>query len=161
MPKVIKITSKMLYKLHITEIIVLGYLQRVAMLKVLIITMLEMTMLSLLPEVPTTIGSRLWVACKKLSTRWNICMKKHTNFYVWSDGMGSQFRSRYIFKLLASKDPMDGIRGTVKNVILRKVKSSQLVIHSLLKVSEAVKNLFCQFALFTYLNTKILLSQKV
>ena len=44
--------------------------------------------------------------------------------------MGSQSRYRYIFKLLASKGPMDGIGEMVKNVILRKVKSSQLVVHS-------------------------------
>ena len=52
--------------------------------------------------------------------------------------MGSQFRSRYIFKLLASKSPMEGIGGEVKNVILRKVKSGQLLVHSPLDVSEAV-----------------------
>ena len=52
--------------------------------------------------------------------------------------MGSQFRPRYIFKLLASKGHMIGIGGTVKNVILRKVKSSQLVVHSPLEFSEAV-----------------------
>ena len=52
-------TSKMLYKVLITEISVLRYLKRVSMLKILIITILEMTMLSLLLEVPTTIGSRL------------------------------------------------------------------------------------------------------
>ena len=32
--------------------------------------------------------------------------KSHENAYVWSDGMGSQFISRYIFKLLTSKGPM-------------------------------------------------------
>ena len=52
--------------------------------------------------------------------------------------MGSQFRSHYIFKLLASKDAMHGIGRTVKNVILRKVKSGQLVVHSPLEVSKAV-----------------------
>ena len=57
--KVIKKTSKMPYKVHISEINVLAYLQCVAMLKVLTITMLEMIMLSLLPKVPTTIELRL------------------------------------------------------------------------------------------------------
>ena len=33
---------------------------------------------------------------------------------------------------------MDGVGGTVKNVIIRKVKSGQLVVHSPLDVSEAV-----------------------
>ena len=32
--------------------------------------------------------------------------KTYENVYVWSDGMGSQFISRYIYKLLASKGPM-------------------------------------------------------
>ena len=31
--------------------------------------------------------------------------KTYQNVYIWSDGMGSQFISRYIFKLLASKAP--------------------------------------------------------
>ena len=64
--------------------------------------------------------------------------KMYENVYVWSDGMGSQSRSRYIFKLLASKGPMDGIGETVKNVILRKVNSGQLLVHFPLKFSEAV-----------------------
>ena len=51
--------------------------------------------------------------------------------------MGSQFRFCYIFKLLAGKDPMDRIGETVKNVILRKVKSGRLVVHSPLEFSEA------------------------
>ena len=65
-------------------------------------------------------------------------MKKHKNFYVWSDEMGSQFRSRYIFKLLASKGPMNRTKRTVKIVALRKVKSGQLVVHSPLEFSEAI-----------------------
>ena len=52
--------------------------------------------------------------------------------------MGSQSRSCYIFKLLTSKDLMDGIGGTVKNVIFRKVKSGQLVVHSPFEFYEAV-----------------------
>ena len=40
-------TSKMPYKEHISEINILADLQRVAILKVLIIVMLEMTILSL------------------------------------------------------------------------------------------------------------------
>ena len=49
--------------------------------------------------------------------------KTYNNFYVQGDGMESQVRSRYILKLLASKGSMDRIGGTVKNVILRKIKS--------------------------------------
>lgn len=73
------------------------------------------------------------------------------NVYVWSDGVRSQFRCRYVFKLLASialpgktlswyynerqhgKVPMDGIGG---------------------------RNLLRQFTPF-YLKTEILLSQKI
>ena len=69
--------------------------------------------------------------------------KTYENVQVCSDGMGSQFRSRYVFKLLASyvlpgkthssyynerhhgKCPMDGIGGAVKSIIFRKVKSGQ------------------------------------
>ena len=118
-----KVTSKMPYKMHISEINVSGYLQRVAILKVLKITMLEMTMLSLLPKVPTTIESHLGVARKNLSARSNICMKKYTRIFMFGVLEWSQFRSRYIFKSSASKSLMDRIGGTVKNVILRKVKS--------------------------------------
>ena len=88
--------------------------------------------------------------------------KSYKNVYVWSGGMGSQSTSRYIFKLLASKSPMDEIGRTVKNVILRKVKSCQLVVHSPLEFSEDVtRNVFRQFTLCIYLKTKILLSQKI
>ena len=55
LPKIIKMTSGM----YISGINIFGYLQRGAMSKVLIITMLEMIMLSLLPKVPTTIESLL------------------------------------------------------------------------------------------------------
>ena len=64
--------------------------------------------------------------------------KSYENVYFWSDGMGSKSRSRYIFKLFASKGSMDGIGGTVKNVILRKVKTGQLLVHSPIEFSEAV-----------------------
>ena len=36
---------------------------------------------------------------------------------------------------------MDGIGGTVKNVIFRKIKSGQVVIYTPLKFTEAVKRL--------------------
>ena len=71
------------YKMHISEVNASGYLQRVSMLKVLIITMLEMSMFSLLPKVSTTIESRQGVAGKKLSRRWNICMKKYTRIFMF------------------------------------------------------------------------------
>ena len=49
----------MLYDVDILEINVLAYLQRVFMLKVLIITMLEIIILPLLPKVSATIEPRL------------------------------------------------------------------------------------------------------
>ena len=52
-------TSKMTYKVHISKTNILAHLQRVATLKVLIVTMLEIIMLSLLPKVLTMIGSSL------------------------------------------------------------------------------------------------------
>ena len=66
----------------------------------------------------------------------------------WSDGIGAQFQSRFIFQLLAGtkflnkslcwfyndghhgKGPMDGVGGTIKNVIFRKFKSGQIVFHT-------------------------------
>ena len=54
---------------------------------------------------------------------------------------------------------MDGIGVTVKNVILRKVKSGQLVVRSPLNFLMLWQNLFRQFTLYTYL--KILSSQKI
>ena len=82
--------------------------------------------------------------------------KTYENVYIWSDGMGSQFRPRYIFKLLASKCTMDGMGGMIKNVILRKVKFGQLVVHSPLEFLSLSQNLFCQFTLYTCLKAKIL-----
>ena len=83
--------------------------------------------------------------------------KCYENLHVWSDGMGAQLRSWFVFQILAStilpnkslmwlynklrheKSPMDGVRGTAKNVIFRKVKSGQVVIYSTQEFSEAVK----------------------
>ena len=73
-----------------------------------------------------------------------------------SDGMGTQFRSRFIFQLLAGtmflnkslywfyneghhdKVPVDDVSGTIKNVIFRKVKSGQIVFHTPKEFSDAV-----------------------
>ena len=62
--------------------------------------------------------------------------------------MSAQFRSRFVFKLLAGtlflekeiswfynerhhgKGPMDGVGGTIKNVVFRKVKSGQTVVYT-------------------------------
>ena len=83
------------------------------------------------------------------------CGKSFTNVVLWSDGMGAQFRSRFIFQLLAGtmflnesscwfynerhqcKVPMDDVGGTTKNVICRKVKSGQIVVHTPKEFSDA------------------------
>ena len=74
----------------------------------------------------------------------HICLAK---VYLWSDGCASQFRSRFVFKLLSDyrpdlqlewnyneahhgKGPMDGIGSNVKNVIYRQVKSERVTINS-------------------------------
>ena len=73
--------------MHISEINVLGYLQRVATLKVLMMTILEMTMLLLLPKVPTTIESRLLKSYlqKVIHQIHHMHKKTYENLYVWSD----------------------------------------------------------------------------
>lgn len=77
-------------------------------------------------------------------------VEKHvrlSKLILWSDGCASQFRSRFVFKLLAhyrpeleinwhynkaqhGKGPMDGIGETVKNVVYRQVKSNWVTINS-------------------------------
>ena len=85
---------------------------------------------------------------KGIDTVETECGKLLTNIVLWSDGMGTQFWSRFIFQLLAGtkflnkslcwfyneehhgKLPMDDVGGTIKNVIFRKVKSGQVVIYT-------------------------------
>ena len=67
------------------------------------------------------------------------------NAVIWSDGCSAQFRSRFVLKLLAGinsfinitwcynkrhhgKEPMDRIRGTIKNCVDRDVMSEKCVI---------------------------------
>ena len=78
-----------------------------------------------------------------------------TKVILWIDGCAAQFRSRFVFKLLADyrpdiqvewnyneahhgKGPMDGIGGTVKNVVYRQVKSGNVTINSVEKFFDAV-----------------------
>ena len=64
--------------------------------------------------------------------------------FILSDGCASQFRSRYVFSLLthmqpyiniewhyneAHHGPMDGVGGTVKNLVYRRVLSGDVVIN--------------------------------
>ena len=85
---------------------------------------------------------------KVIDTMETGCGKSFTNVVLWSDGIGAQFWSRFIFQLLAGtmflnkslcwfyneghhgKVPMDDVGGTIKNVIFRKVKSGQIVVHT-------------------------------
>ena len=92
---------------------------------------------------------------KVIDTVETECGKSFTNVVLWSDGMGTQFRSRFIFQLLAGKMflnkslcwfhneahhgkvPMDDVGETIKNVIFRKVKSGQIVVHTHKELSDA------------------------
>ena len=64
---------------------------------------------------------------------------------AWSDGMGVQFCSRFVFMLLSTidqaidvkwhynevhrgKGPMDGVGGTIKNLVFRAVKSGKVLV---------------------------------
>ncbi|XP_066932919.1 glutamic acid-rich protein-like [Clytia hemisphaerica] len=77
-----------------------------------------------------------------------------TKVIAWSDGMGAQFRSRFVFKILSEyrpdldlewhfneahhgKGPMDGIGGTIKNVVYRKVKTNKVIVNSAKEFQEA------------------------
>ena len=77
------------------------------------------------------------------------CGQSFTNVVLWSGSMGTQFRSWFIFQLLVGtmflnkslcwfynerhhgKVPIDDVGGSMKNVIFRKVKSGQIVVHTL------------------------------
>ena len=85
---------------------------------------------------------------KVIDTVETECGKSFTNVILWSDGMGAQFRSRFIFQLLAGtmflnkplcwfynewhhgKVPMDDVDGTIKSIIFRKVKLGQIAVHT-------------------------------
>ena len=77
---------------------------------------------------------------KVIDTVETECSKSFTNVVLWSDGMGTQFRSRFSFQLLAGtmflnkslcwfykeghhgKFPMDDIGRTIKNIIFHTLK---------------------------------------
>ena len=80
-----------------------------------------------------------------MSSLRQVAGKSFRRLIIWSDGMNAQFRSRFNFKLLAStlekiswfynemhqgNGPMDGVGGTLKNVVFRKVKSGQTVVQT-------------------------------
>ena len=94
--------------------------------------------------------------------------KNFRRLIVWSDGMSAQFRSRFVFKLLAGtlflekeiswfynerhhgKGPMDGVGGTIKNVVFRKVKSGQTVVYTPEDFAKVAGNFVRQSQPFTY-----------
>ena len=64
---------------------------------------------------------------------------------AWSDGMGAQFRSKFVIMLLSTidqafdvewhynqahhrKGSMDGVGGTIKNFVFRAVKSGKILV---------------------------------
>ena len=105
---------------------------------------------------------------KVIDTVETECSKSFTNVVLWSDGMGTQFRSRFIFQLLAGtmflnkslcwfyneghhgKVPMDDVGGTIKNVIFLKVKSGQIVVYTPKKFSDPAMK-FVLFIITVYL----------
>ena len=80
----------------------------------------------------------------------------YDKIYIWSDGCSAQFCSRFALRLLKEnlfdnadliwnynekshgKGPMDGVGGTVKNIIFRKVKSGFVTINTPLEFHQAV-----------------------
>ena len=95
------------------------------------------------------------VSCLKKVTLEMECGKSFTNVILWSDGMGAQFRSKFIFQLLAEtmflnkslcwfyserhhgRVSMNAVGRTTKNVIFQKVKSGQIVVHTHKEFSDA------------------------
>ena len=92
---------------------------------------------------------------KVIDTVETECGKSFTNVILWSDGMGAQFRSKFIFQLLAEtmflnkslcwfyserhhgRVSMNAVGRTTKNVIFQKVKSGQIVVHTHKEFSDA------------------------
>ena len=96
---------------------------------------------------------------KVIDTMETECTKSFTNVVLWSDCMDTQFRSRFIFQLLAGKMflnkslcwfyneghhgkvPMNEVGGTIQNVIFRKGKSGQIVVHKPKEFSDVAMKL--------------------
>ena len=85
-----------------------------------------------------------------------INVAKYEKIIIWSDGCSAQFRSRFVFRLLTDdffyggeftwndnkkkhgKGPMDGVGGTVKNIIFCKFKLGFVTIDSLFEFHQAI-----------------------
>ena len=81
----------------------------------------------------------------------------YNKVFVWINGCASQFRSRFVFRLITEnlfmgadlvwnydekshgKGPIDGVGGTVKSIVFRKVQSGFTTIHTPLEFHQAVK----------------------
>ena len=87
------------------------------------------------------------------------CGKSFAYVVLWSDGMDTKFQSKFIFQPLAGtmflnkslcwyyneghhgKVAMDDEGETIKNIIFRKVKSGQIVVHTPKEFSDATMKL--------------------
>ena len=107
-------------------------------------------------------------------------VEKHmelTKAIIWSDGCAAQFRSCLVFKLLFTyrpdllidwhyneahhgKGPMNGIGGTIKNVVFRHVKSGRIIVSSAKEFSEAV-NQFCSSITTLFQRSDAILSEPI
>ena len=94
--------------------------------------------------------------------------------FIVSDGCASQFRSRYVFNLLThiqkeiyiewhyneahhGKGPMDGIGGTVKNLVYRKVFSGDVVINTPKEFADfanGITSIACIWKMLTWLQNQ-------
>ena len=109
------------------------------------------------------------VSClkKEIDTVGRECGKLLTNVVLWSDGISTQFRFWFTFQLLAGtmllnkslpwfyneghhgKVPMDDVGRTIKNIIFRKVKTGQIVVHAPKEFSDAAMK-FVPFIITVY-----------
>ena len=88
------------------------------------------------------VTNHAWLLSKVIEHVVSQIPNKIDTVYIVSDGCASQFRSKFVFKLLTlifpemniechynearhGKGPMDGIGGAVKNTVFRKVLSGE------------------------------------
>ena len=111
---------------------------------------------------------------KKFPSQFN----NYPVFYIWSDGCASQFRSRFVFALMTHLNPdytiqwyynerhhgkghMDGVWGTVKNMIFQHVKSKKCVISGAKDFAEYTNKVINGILVFTWPKTKSWQSVKI
>ena len=81
--------------------------------------------------------------------------KTNENVYISSNRMGSQFRPHNVFKLLASKGPMDGIGGRERMSFIERSNPVNWWYMLPLNFLRLGQNLPCRFLLYTYLDESI------